>query len=1797
MASDGTQSEPAALRLARYLKEYVGIRTTTIRDVGKYDKVIWFCNMPQESDCWSGAWSDEIDPDAPWLEVRKQTFDPVPSVPESVVPWADEHALKQATEEIPPLKSSILVPDPDFEGTGEESPPLLETWLVDHPEVQAAYERYRPKWEAWATEHRRREAIQKVYADLFQLHTRLRKEGELIEVVLGLGLMDWNPKVEQSKISVRRHAIVARTEIEFAPKEATIRLIAPAEGARLRIEDDMLEANLRPDGSDYATLRTQLDEVGDAVWDKSLMHSTLSAWANALTPHNHWQPGLAPPERQEGRLIMSLAPALIVRKRTQTGMVRIYESLIEQLSASRSEVPRGWTGLVEDIDDDISHETQELGPDGLTRSVEQPSDVYFPLPANREQQQIVEAIRKKRGVLVQGPPGTGKSHTIANLICHLLATGQRVLVTAETARALQVLQDKLPNEIKPLCVSLLGQGGDAFTELNRAVQGITTKQATYTPGAYDGRIAELKDDLHHARRELAKVDAELRSLRESEIKVHTVANGAYSGTASQIAARVANEREQFGWLKLPYESEPTPPCSNGEMRTWLEVSRRNSESQAEEVRLKMPASEDVPTPAELIHAISAEKEAADAMGSKESLKSHPAYGPLCARSSDKRRRLKDWLKKLDHDRTTLGDPGTVWLRNAVCALLSGRAGRWDTVAELSQNHLAEIESRLNSLGGRVVTIKNGHDPRRVRADAESALVFLSAGGAWKRLVFLTPKELKERTYLTQDVRVDGIGAMEPERLQAVCDHLTIQFAFEELRATWQSLAVNLSEGDWRLQIADLKEHLNDLEAARTYAKNCREVAASMASATPSVPAPNWLSGEIQEWIAVIDAVALEDRLQEAQDAIQHGMKTLREVRDLHDVHPVVPDLTESIESRDATGYSAAHARLLEMETTRAELAIRDEIASKLEGAVPGFANAVTQSLDDPAWDERLGHWEEAWHWATADNWLEKRADIGYQQELWERRDTIEQKIGKLLAEAASLRAWKHFFARLSIRESNALKAWRETVKAMGKGTGRSAKMARLRREAREYMDECRDAIPIWIMPRYLVAEMVDPKPGRYDHIIVDEASQLGVESLFLFYIGSKMVVVGDDQQISPMGVGIKDEEVAGLQQQFLQDVRYKGILSAQSSLYSNAKVRYQHQIVLREHFRCMPEIIQFSNDLCYASQGTPLDPLRAYPANRKQPLVLRHVPDGYRTGSTQHARNEPEAEALVAQIVACIEDPRYEGATMGVTSLQGEAQANHIANLLLSHLDSEVIEERRLICGDAYAFQGDERDIMFLSMVAAPGKTRIGTLSADSARQRFNVAASRARDQLWLFHTATLDDLSPKCMRHRLLNYFMDPTRQATDEEEQTFDSEFERAVYRMIAARNFHVRTQVCVGDPTNHRYRIDLVVEGIQGRLAVECDGDHWHGPDRYEQDMARQRDLERAGWQFVRIRGGDFYRDPERAMQPLWDELERLGIHPGGLDEAAAEPPPPGSLEPSDGEPDSELASEDNLEGEEEDVDEVSEIEQEESAEDKDAISPVESSVEPASTPPRSLEDLAASAALLGRAQKQMTLPETTDRAYLLVQQNENAGRPSDRETPLPESDGPEASATQFGNGGTPEAPAQYLEHTGPTGPDPRTVGPAEVARGLCKIIEWEGPMLARRAYTVYLKGCGIQRMGKELKRTMNKALQHAIRTGRVEREDEMGTGGLVNSIVRLTGTLPLNVRTLGHRTLEEIPPSEIQAVARYLEAQEGYQTGSEAHLRAILEYYGLVRLTTKSNKTMLAALKRGYSYVNTLFESDT
>ena len=1717
MADSANVSEPKALRLARFLREFVGLRSTTIYEVGKYESVLWFGDLPQDSDCRSPAWQADFEPGDPWLEVRKQQFSKPPNPPEIILPWVDQNALRRASEEIPPLLQTILMLDPSVEVEEGEEAPVVEHRIGEHPEIQRAYDHYRPNWEAWSAEYRRRESVQQVYAELFRLHTQVQKQGEIVELILGLGLLDWN---DTKSTRVLRHIVTARIDLHFEPATGVIRLEPAADGAQLRIEDDMLEAELRPERSYYASVNEQLNAIGDDIWDRARMSTALKSWAGALHADLQWSSELKPASGSAGKPMVSFAPALILRKRTQTGMVRIYDAIINRLSTNDVEIPPGWNGLIEDTDDlDGGESWSEADPD-TAPSILKSEEIFFPLPANREQRRIVEAINHRRGVLVQGPPGTGKSHSIANLMCHLLASGKRVLITAETGHALQVLKDKLPEELRPLCVSLLGRGGDSFAELNAAVQGITSRFATWSPGAYDSRIAEIDRELDSSRRSLAKIDTELRSLREQETTPHTLMNGAYQGTASAIAERVSAERERFGWLQVPKNSNEDVPLTNTDLLVWLRIRRSYDECSIEGSKLQIVSSESLPTPAEFALAVSAERESKEAVDRLAELRRHHAYAPIMALDAPIRSQLADQLRTLSKNRRALIRHAYDWLPVAVRAALDGRQALWHTLHDQSQNLTRQVRELLGDLGSSTISVPTARDPKTVRADAAAVLDHLQTGGKWNTWMVLTPKAVKERTYFRDEVSVDGQPADSVERLKLVCRYLDFTFAVQALELAWADHGGLPASSQPLMRIAAIEEHVTILGGALNYAQSCQEVNHTLAAARPAIPEPDWLSEQAEDWLSIIDATGIEERHRAAAQQVTASLRELKSVRDLHDAHPAIGSLVLAIEQRDIAAYSHAHDQLRQVEITRRDLKLRHQMESIIDATTPWLLEAVASDSENPAWGHRFAHWEEAWRWAVADDWLKKRSDFAYHQELWQRRYDTEKQIGQLLAEAASLRAWTHFFVRINNKPSirAALNGWRGAVQAMGKATGRSSRLERLRREARQYMNQCREAIPVWIMPRYLVAEMVDPAPARYDLVIVDEASQLGIESLFLFYISKKMVVVGDDQQISPYGIGIPDEAIASLQHHYLEEIPHHYALSAQSSLYANAKIRFGQNLVLREHFRCMPEIIQFSNDLCYASNGTPLDPLRAYPANRLMPLVLRHVPDGYRTGSVQNALNEPEADAVLAQIIACINDPRYSGRTMGVISLQGEAQAKLIEHKLLERLEPEVIEERRLICGDAYAFQGDERHIIFLSMVAAPNE-RIGALATNSARQRFNVAASRAQDQLWLFHSATLDVLSPSCMRYRLLNYMLHPERQTTDESEQRFESLLERHVYGLITDRGFHVRTQVCVGDPTNHRYRIDLVVEGMQGRLAVECDGDQWHGPDRYEQDMARQRDLERAGWQFVRIRGGDFYRDRSRALEPLWEELDRLGIKPGGIDQAAAEPPPPVDPEnvgQSDGD---DVINED--------------------------------------TPPEGvIVDIAAQNGEL----HQPNTPSIEITANSSSHRFVNAAQ---------------VSGTIF---------QPYVAYSGVAGDDPRSISLGAVAEGLCRIIEVEGPMIAKRAYDIYLRGCGIKRMGRELRSTMNKALSSAIRQGKVLSENETGTRGLILSTVRAKGTPPIRIRARGPRTFNEIPPAELRAVGKYISEKLHLEAGTDAHLRSVLEHFDLRRLTTQVGTTILDVLDK-------------
>jgi len=547
----------------------------------------------------------------------------------------------------------------------------------------------------------------------------------------------------------------------------------------------------------------------------------------------------------------------------------------------------------------------------------------------------------------------------------------------------------------------------------------------------------------------------------------------------------------------------------------------------------------------------------------------------------------------------------------------------------------------------------------------------------------------------------------------------------------------------------------------------------------------------------------------------------------------------------------------------------DRLAARLTAEAPIWAARLTESAGDPADGGTADTAVSAWEWRQAETWL--RAIIAS-----DNPDALQDQLEARLAQASAITsdlaaesAWLGLSERLTDADRRALTAWTQAMRRVGKGTGKYA--SRFRAEAQKAMRDAQAAVPVWIMPTHRVVESFDPLTTRFDVVIVDESSQCDLFGLAALSVADRAVIVGDDKQISPQAIGTDESAVHELLDQHLGEVPQYRLLDIKTSIYDLAKMRFPGVIMLREHFRCLPDIIDFSNQLSYNGQ---ILPLREQPADESwQSVVDVHVPDGFREPGTD--TNEAEAEFIVNKVAELCEDPRYDGMTFGVISLLGDGQANLIQGRLVERLGEKEVERRSIRCGNAYHFQGDERHVVFLSMVVTTGEgRRIGAMTREADRQRINVAASRARDQLWCVRSIGADELHPDDVRGQLIRHCQNPARvrQAVAEEEVSFDSDFERDVYRQIVARGYLVKTQFKVG-----HYRIDLVVEGKRSRLAVELDGDAYHGPDRAEDDQRRQMSLERLGWTFHRIRGSAYYRDPDSALSGLWDRLECLGIEP--------------------------------------------------------------------------------------------------------------------------------------------------------------------------------------------------------------------------------------------------------------------------------------------------------------------------------
>lgn len=1446
------------VRLFHYLKELSLLKAPLILDLQQYENTLWIGVIPNEPECLSPIYNTGVK--EKWMEVKKPTSPVFPRPPVSLSAWIDSSNKIGNPKNEPKLKE--VIPNPDYENAESDEQQYLH--LKDYPEITRNLDYYiKGKWQPWQSESLRVERVQEIYEKLFTIYQKQKKLGEQFELVIGIGLLNWQTA---NSHKVHRHLVTVPCSFQFDSNNGVIRVIPSPEGITPEIEQDMLELEDRLDNKAMEPIKDKMTTLHEDLWNKELLDSILRSFVQSVSANGHYAGDVNHSVRNASKdPAVSFSPALILRKRNEKGFQQACSAIIENTNNGSMEIPVGIARIFNEIDD--YQEGESNSPSQLADVSD--SEIYFPLEANDEQQKIITNLETRNGVLVQGPPGTGKSHTIANLTSHLLATGKRVLITSQTPRALKVLKDKIPAELQALCVSLLGADSKSFKDLESVVQVISNKRDSWNPDITTKKINDLTADLKTRKERDAFLKQQLRAIREQETYEHNFLDGLYKGTAQTIANKLNSERTNYSWITDRIEMTTPLPLTNAEALELVALLEELDQDIQEQIQLSLPA------PDMLLEAGAFKDLVEKEIHLKDQLQQfdqniQEGLDSFLLIPSGKRSILKNNLLNLHQTFISIDRLNEEWVSKAKQDLLSGKFRPWEEFYKQIMNsidsikELAQIQNLVEISGQGSVSLP------QLQSDVTMLKQHLASGHGLG-VPLMRPKVVKDAWYIIKDVRIDGRKCDQLESITLLEEAVRVDATVKKVeQMISEQLNIQTDAKTSRsIKIANLLDILEPFTLLFTTKDLIEKITATeLEKAAVSV---NTLSNEnVSLLISQLDFVALKEELTIIEQSFMKLINNIEGSIDLNSAHPIIPTLIQAIKVRDLNGYVSAAAVISNLDEYSRKLERCETFIQKLKKVMPKLYFQLTHQFNFNENLEKFKHFEEAVQWSKVDNWFHdfsKTSESKLKKELEENNRLIKQ----MTAELGALKAWYSTLSTLTEGQRQHLLAWTTSMRKVGKGTGKNAPIHL--RDAQYHMSYCRDAIPAWIMPLYRIFETFEIKPNLFDVVIIDEASQSGPEAVILQYIAKKLIVVGDDKQISPEYVGIKREEIQYLRKQYLYDFKLADLLDIENSFFDLANVLFGGRITLREHFRCMPEIIQFSNRISYTH--TPLIPLREYPPNRLEPIKTRHIPTGYREGTGQKVYNRPEADAVVAEIKTCIANPYYKGKTMGVISLQNEGQAQLIEQKLLQEIGPEEMEKRNLICGDAYAFQGDERDIMFLSMVAAPGETAMKALTTEKDKRRFNVAVSRAKDQLWLFHTPTVNDLRNKeDMRYQLISYCENPEREIHTTNREKCESDFERVVFDQITAKGYRVIPQFEVAG-----YRIDLVVEGEKGRIAVECDGDHWHGPDRYDYDMNRQRILERCGWRFWRVRGSEYYYNSEKALDSLWETLKQYQIEPAG------------------------------------------------------------------------------------------------------------------------------------------------------------------------------------------------------------------------------------------------------------------------------------------------------------------------------
>ena len=1395
------------------------------------------------------------------LRLPKITPPEPPQPSADLGPWIDGDI--EFIYETPQLMERIELTDQSDEQV------LTEMDIKDHPNLVKEFGTWLQKWEQWAIKSKDDLEIRKLYNSLFETRDQVRDQSQDWEFILGIGRLRLGLGTEKE---IDRHIFTVPCIIDLDSTTGTL-FVRVDDTANFNVEDDWIQGFKKPELPDLEIVREVLNKVDDLTDEsikKELIKLAHKFRADIVTDID--------PVDFKKRDSLVLAPSLILRKRGKQDLIKLLETL-ETLFGEADSIPAPLQSLLEPGYGEKSSASDWSG-DGAVVSID--DSAYLPLALNSKQLKALERADTRNATIIQGPPGTGKTRTIAVMVSHFLAKGQRVLVAAQTPQALREVRSQLPEEIRELAVASLGGGKADNDDLQKAVNALVAAHEDRTE-LIDGfdkfekvELASI-DALHAERAGNIRAIIDIREQETTSMEVEGL-----TGSPGHLALVHLDQRTEFSWLSEISDSNAKAPTYTGKDAEFINGElRRIWQSQVQIAsNLRLPMKEEIWTDRSF-------QKAQKLQSLKE--KSDPEWQLIPEYATQ----LVNLLEPAIELQNAIEVSNPSWLQSAIDAANSLGEATYISRLENGRKTLENLDLLLSQIGqiSDIECPETGLewlpilDGLKQKVLSRGALKTSATGSIKKSLI--TSSLMKNALPLLNQVKILG---KSPNRAGDF-DRVKALVQFDQLLRTFMvdveisSDAIPSNRYDRTIWLSDQGKVLEKVLALNAANKSVKEFLKKKLPKTNKYLHQPLNLEHLYDAALAINAV---DELKEYDRKLNAHLAKLQ--AGFQGQEPeYVSNYLRDVKGSDIEAFTKSRlileSYIEQLESKQNLIEYIGKLSPDDHLLVSTAATWVDTSLTAAEEHEILNRVNElvnAFKWKRLGETLGNKEldDYGV---LFRAVTRCDDQIEKKVRELARRRSWKKALDRIDATTITNMNRYALESKKLGAGTGITA--ARRKRDIRNYLTSCIPAIPAWIMPIDRVAQFFPAQLEMFDVVIVDEASQARLDSVFLLALSKRVVIVGDHKQVSPDGGMLPVAEIEQIVNRHLADDPRKANWSnADLSLFDECKVSFGNMVTLTEHRRCVPEIIGFSNQIAYIPENIRLIPVRQTGTDALPPIKTIFVETGYVRGSSGQQVNQPEAEAVAQEVLRMTKDPAYRNMTIGVVTLQGSKQQEVIRARLIDIVPPSEMESRQIRVGMPPDFQGSERNVVLLSMVMAPNQ-RFTSQTKELMVQRYNVAASRAKDQMVLVHSLRATDIkNTSDLRRMLIDYcqnvergLLNPVEGAVgqvsnDERVEPFDSLFEQRVHNRIVERGYKVIPQF---EPQidGHEYRIDLVVVGPYGKYAIECDGDFWHGgPEAFEKDLVRQEILQRCGWKFFRIPESRFYGDPTYLDQ-LWPELEKF------------------------------------------------------------------------------------------------------------------------------------------------------------------------------------------------------------------------------------------------------------------------------------------------------------------------------------